>query len=320
MEDTKAAVPSDADEVERHQCPRCLAEAGSPCRSRAGAVAGTYHTGRFTKVPRLAKQLRVSTPADRGPGQPWRPGTPPPAPIPVDTPTADIRIGYARCSHLTQELQSQLDALAAHGIPREKVYAEKISTRIKVRPQFEAALNAAREIKAHAPHCRVILTVYEMKRLGRDSAELTALADHLTAHGILLEMLAGPLAGIYDPSGTGRVLFSFFAAMAETDRETIREATLEGLDAAARKGKHGGRPPVITNDMLHTVLRRRANGESIEDIRLDLIIPTGKRKGHNPSLASIYRALTEHNKAQRFPDAVSQAKADFAAIHTSGAP
>jgi hypothetical protein len=50
------------------------------------------------------------------------------------------------------------------------------------------------------PHCRVILTVYEMKR--RDSAELTALADHLTAYGITLEMLAGPLPGIYDPTGT----------------------------------------------------------------------------------------------------------------------
>lgn len=72
------------------------------------------------------------------------------------------------------------------------MFAEKLSTLVRVRPQFEAALAACRQIKAHAPHCRVILTVYEMKRLGRDSAELTALADHLTAHGITLEMLAGP--------------------------------------------------------------------------------------------------------------------------------
>jgi DNA invertase Pin-like site-specific DNA recombinase len=48
--------------------------------------------------------------------------------------------------------------------------------------------------------------------------------------------------------------------MAATARENIRESTLEGLDAAARNGKHGGRPPVITNDMPHTVLRRRAKG------------------------------------------------------------
>ena len=99
------------------------------------------------------------------------------------------------------------------------------------------------------------------------------------------------------------VLFAFFAAMAETERENIRDATLEGLTAAARKGIHGGRPPpVITADMLHTVLRRRANGESVEQIRPDLIIPTGKRKGAStPSPASIYRALAEHDNAQAVP-------------------
>ncbi|MFT2015555.1 hypothetical protein ACMA1D_06845 [Streptomyces sp. 796.1] len=47
--------------------------------------------------------------------------------------------------------------------------------------------------------------MYETKRLGRDAAELTALASHLTAHGLILEMLAGPLAGIYDPAGPGNI-------------------------------------------------------------------------------------------------------------------
>jgi DNA invertase Pin-like site-specific DNA recombinase len=69
------------------------------------------------------------------------------------------------------------------------------STRVRLRPKFEAALETCRQIKAHDPHCRVILTVYEMKRLGRDSAELTALTDHLTTHGIALEMLAESLRG-----------------------------------------------------------------------------------------------------------------------------
>jgi DNA invertase Pin-like site-specific DNA recombinase len=103
-----------------------------------------------------------------------------------------------------------------------------------------------------------------MKRLGRDAGEPTAMADHFTAYGLILEMLAGPLAGIYDPAWPGRILFAFFAAMAETEREAIREATLEGLDAAARKGNHGGRPPVITDDMLHTVLRRRCTRAFLE--------------------------------------------------------
>ena len=69
--------------------------------------------------------------------------------------------------------------------------------------------------------------------------------------------------------------------------------------------------------MLHTVLRRRANGVSVEQIRPDLIIPTGKRKGQHPSLASIYRALAEHDKAQTYPEAIDQAHADFAALQAS---
>ncbi|MDH6628374.1 hypothetical protein M2271_006207 [Streptomyces sp. LBL] len=122
-----------------------------------------------------------------------------------------------------------------------------------MRPQFEAALALAREIKAHAPHCRVMLTVYEMKRLGRDAAELTALADHLTAHGL--------------------------------------------------------------------VLRRKGAGESVEAIQPDLWIVTGKRKGHHPSLASIYRALAEHEKARAYPEAVEQAATDFAALqHAESLP
>ena len=159
-----------------------------------------------------------------------------------------------------------------------------------------------------------------MKRLGRDAAELTALADHLTAHGLVLEMLAGPLPGIYDPSGPGRILFGFFAAMAETERENIREATLEGLDAAARKGHHGGRPAVITDDMLHTVLRRKNAGESVETIQPDLIIPTGKRTGQHPSLASIYRALAEHEKTLAYPEAVEQARSEYAEQRRTDSP
>ncbi|MFD1658178.1 hypothetical protein ACFSL4_08105 [Streptomyces caeni] len=89
-------------------------------------------------MPRLKKALRIPSPADRGPGRPWRPGTPPPAPIDPDLPSADIRIGYARRSSLGQELDSQLDALAGHGIPRDKIFSEKISTRIRVRPRYVA--------------------------------------------------------------------------------------------------------------------------------------------------------------------------------------
>lgn len=53
------------------------------------------------------------------------------------------------------------------------------------------------------------------------------------------------------------------------------------------------------------------------DGRGDLIIPTGKRKGRNPSPASIYRALVEHEKRQMYPEAVEQAHIDFAELQAS---
>ncbi|MFF9179046.1 hypothetical protein [Streptomyces sp. NPDC014793] len=77
-----------------------------------------------------------------------------------------------------------------------------------------------------------------------------------------LEMLAGPLPGIYDPTGPRKLLFAFFAVMAETERENICESTLEGSTPRPARASTAAGPPVITDDMLHTVLRRRASGES----------------------------------------------------------
>ncbi|MEU0947176.1 hypothetical protein ABZ379_31240 [Streptomyces canus] len=61
-------------------------------------------------------------------------------------------------------------------------------------------------------------------------------------------------------------------------------------------------------------------GESVERIQPDLIIPTGKRKGQNPSVASIYRALAEHAKREAYPEAVEQAHADVATLTSSEVP
>ena len=123
--------------VERHPCPQCDVPAGSTCRTRAGKTAAKYHTARFILVPALRDELTVAVPADRGPGKKWTQGPEVAAAAP-ETNGAPIRIGYARCSTATQELQSQLDALAAANCTR--MFSEKISTRIKIRPELEKAL------------------------------------------------------------------------------------------------------------------------------------------------------------------------------------
>jgi DNA invertase Pin-like site-specific DNA recombinase len=276
--------------VERHPCPQCDVPAGSACRTRAGKTAAKYHTARFILVPALRDDLTVPVPADRAPGRKWTQG-PEVAPAAPEPSGAPIRIGYARCSTATHELQSQLDALAAAKCTR--VFSEKISTRIKVRPELEKALTLAHEIKTAAPDQPVILTVHEMKRLARNAAELMTLSAQLQGGGVQLELLSGPLIGIYDPHGMGSMLFAVLAVAAQLDRDYIREKTLEGQQAAAARGNHGGRPKVIDEDDVLFARALREKGTPMPDIVKKLTIKTGKNAGQHPSVASLYRALAD---------------------------
>ncbi|MFD8498013.1 recombinase family protein [Amycolatopsis sp. NPDC059657] len=285
-------TPEDAaDKVERNSCPTCTAPAGSPCRTRAGKVAAKYHTARFVLVPALREDLAVAAPADRRPGSRWVPGPPvEQATVPAVAAPA-VRIGYARCSTAEQDLDVQVAALRAAQCRR--IFSEKISSRIKHRPEFEAALALASEFKTAAPEQAVILTVHELKRPARHGAELMALAAHLEAHGIQLELLTGPLAGIYDPNGVGAMLFAILATAAQLDRNYIREKTIEGQAAAAARGNHGGRPKVIDEDSLTFALALRDKGVPMPEIAGKLTIKTGKNAGRSPSVASLYRALAD---------------------------
>ncbi|ORT49009.1 recombinase family protein [Frankia sp. KB5] len=281
-----------ADAVERHDCPKCEASAGSPCRTRGGRTATKYHTARFTLVPSLREELDVTVPDDRGPGRPWTPRPPTTtAPTPAPTATA-IRIGYARCSTAQQDLASQIEALQAAYCKR--IFSEKISTRIKVRPELEGALRLARDIKQAAPDQPVILTVHELKRLARNAAELMTMSAALQADGLQLELLTGPLTGIYDPHGMGSMLFAILAVAAQLDRNYIREKTLEGQQTAAARGNHGGRPKVIDDDMLVFARALKDRGIPMPKIAGKLTIKTGKNAGKHPSVASLYRALADN--------------------------
>lgn len=276
--------------VERHRCPKCDAPAGSACRTRAGKVAAKYHTPRFILVPAVREDLAVPSPPDRRPGSVWKPGPAVEPAAPIAT-AAPIRIGYARCSTAQQDLQIQLDALADANC--RSVFSEKISSRIKHRPEFDKALTLARDIKAAAPDQAVILCVHELKRPARNAAELMELAATLDTGGIQLELLTGPMAGIYDPNGMGAMLFAVLAVAAQLDRNYIREKTLEGQQAAAAKGNHGGRPKVIDDDMLILARALKDKGVPMNAIAGRLRIKIGKNAGEHPSVASLYRALAD---------------------------
>ncbi|MFC4497883.1 recombinase family protein [Streptomyces ovatisporus] len=278
--------------VEAHDCPMstCAVPAGSPCRTGQGKVAAQYHTARFRLVPQTREELNVPTPSVRRPGATWT-ELPRPASAATTEPTGHhVRIGYARASTARQSLDSQVDALTQDGV--QKIFQEKISTRVKVRPELEKAITLACELRASG--VRVTLAVHEHKRLGR-GADLVNLAERLRSCDVGLEFLTGELKGSHDPGG---VVFSVLAAMSGMEREYIREKTLDGQESARKRGKTIGGAKVSNDDMLSMALHLREQDVSLRDIASRLVITTGKKKGKHPSAATVMRMLREYDEAQ----------------------
>ncbi|MEU0969214.1 recombinase family protein [Streptomyces sp. NPDC005917] len=169
-------------------------------------------------------------------------------------PVGHVRLGYARASTARQSLDAQLDSLAETGVTR--VFSEKISTRATRRPELEAAVKLAGEIRSSG--VAVTLVVHEHKRLGR-GIELAMLAEELKASDVGLEFLTGELKGSHDPSG---IVFTVLAAMSGMEREYIRDRTLEGHESARKRGKTIGGAGVTDHGW--GVLERQGSAERVQ--------------------------------------------------------
>lgn len=142
-------------------------------------------------------------------------------------------IGYARVSTADQDPALQLDALAAVGCA--KVFTDRASGARQDRPQLAAALDYARAGDT--------LVVWRLDRLGRSLRHLLDLVEQLDAAGVGLRSVTEQLD---TTSAGGRLVFQVFGALAEFERELIRERTQAGLAAARARGRRGGRRPVMT--------------------------------------------------------------------------
>ncbi|HEX3648842.1 MAG TPA: recombinase family protein [Pseudonocardiaceae bacterium] len=250
-------TPDQAVAAEDVDCPTCGAPAGCPCRTRGGTTAIKYHTPRFLQVPALADEHEVDVPADRGPGRPWRAG-------PVS------RIGYGT--------DDDVAALRAAGCRR--IRTETVGPTARARPELDRAIAEA---------AGAVLTVRELRRLARTTAELVTVAVTLREAAARLEVLTGPLAGTH---GQHAALHTVLAAAAELDRDHARD-----LIVAGQRGRRGGRPKVLDDDMLATARTLREQGVPVPEIAGRLSTATGR----HPSVASVYRALatTRELVAQR---------------------
>lgn len=164
-------------------------------------------------------------------------------------------IGYARVSTEFQHVDLQKDALRKAGC--ERIFEDIISGAKTERQGLDAALAYLREGDA--------LVVWKLDRLGRSMAHLVNTVQDLAARGVGLKVLTGQGAAIDTTTAPGKLVFGIFAALAEFERDLIRERTKAGLTAAASRGRKGGRKPVVTADKLQRAREHIANGLNVRE-------------------------------------------------------
>ena len=142
-------------------------------------------------------------------------------------------IGYARISTLDQTLALQQDALQAAGC--EQVYSDTASGAATERPGLTQALSHLRPGDT--------LVVWRLDRLGRSVPHLVQTVNTLKEQGIGFRSLQ---EHIDTTSSGGKLVFHVFAAIAEMERDLIRERTHAGLQAARARGRLFGRPKVLS--------------------------------------------------------------------------
>ena len=155
-------------------------------------------------------------------------------------------IGYARVSTEEQNLDSQCDALTSAGC--EKIFTDQISGTKAQRPGLEAALS----------HLRTgdTIVVWRLDRLGRTLHHLIETVNDLQEQGVGFKSLA---EAIDTTTSGGKLVFHIFGALAEFEREIIRERTRAGLQSARARGRTGGRRKVLTDKQVQQLKQLAAD-------------------------------------------------------------
>lgn len=142
-------------------------------------------------------------------------------------------LGYARVSTTEQDLALQLDALEAAGCYR--VFRDIASGAKTARPDLDKLLDQIRPGDT--------LVVWKLDRLGRSLPHLVEVVNGLRDRGVHFRSLQESLD---TSTAAGKLLFHLMAALAEFERDLIRERTNAGLAAARARGRKGGRPKALT--------------------------------------------------------------------------
>lgn len=162
-----------------------------------------------------------------------------------------MKIGYARVSTNSQDLEAQRRALSQLGVDLSRIYFDQgVSGRTRQRPGLNQALAACRTGDT--------LIVTKLDRLARSVHDASEISEQLQKQGIALQIGSE----IYDPAvPTGKPLFNILAMVAEFEADLISARTKEGMAIAKRKGKLKGKQPKLSPKQQMHVCAMYESGE-----------------------------------------------------------
>ncbi|PGT55864.1 resolvase [Priestia megaterium] len=185
-------------------------------------------------------------------------------------------IGYARVSTTDQSLDIQVDKLNEYGV--DKIFKEKYTGGTAERAELQKALEYLREGDT--------LVVYKIDRLARSTFDLQNIVTGLQERDINVVFIK---ENIDFASPAGKLMFTMLGAIAEFERDIIKERTAEGREKAKAKGTHMGRKGKPTKDVekaLKLFREREENGLSVNDIVRMTGVPRATIYAKNKEIAN----------------------------------
>jgi DNA invertase Pin-like site-specific DNA recombinase len=192
-------------------------------------------------------------------------GTVPGMPSGHDHPARGLSLGYARVSTTRQSLDRQLDALAATGIPIERIYTDKKTGTTIDREGLTELLKYARTGDT--------IVVHTLDRLGRNLREVLNLVHGLSVKGIGVRSLADPLPISTADEGMGRIAFLLLALFAEMERTFTAERAAHARAVAEAAGRHIGRPVAHPAEKVEYARLLKGQGHTLGQIAAKTGIP-----------------------------------------------
>lgn len=187
--------------------------------------------------------------------------------------------GYMRVSTTAQDVDAQRRALLAAGVDEAHLVDDHVSGTKANRPGLDRLLE---DLQAGD-----VLTVWKLDRLGRSVSNLVDLVNNLERRSVQLRSLT---EGLDTTTSSGKLMFHVMAALAEFERDLIRERTAAGLEAARAAGKVLGRQSQVTREQYRLIKTMASQGVPQRTIAATCGVPRATVgriiRGEVPSLAA----------------------------------